>query len=179
MEQRITKVSIGLAGGTAAKGAKTYKITLPTTWMKEMGIDENQREMELSFDGERITLFRCLSSSDFVAQKSSLYHDVRILRFYDGSILCSTIYADFTEQEIIVENQEVPLIKTAFGNNVSPTWKDFEQFLLERCIPQQRAGLREYLKTLGLEEYDPLAIIQKTEGRMAEDQQWLSIEVIK
>lgn len=31
MEQYVTKVSIGAAGGTAARGAKTYKITLPTT----------------------------------------------------------------------------------------------------------------------------------------------------
>jgi hypothetical protein len=32
---------------------------------------------------------------------------------------------------------------------------------------------------LGLDEYDPLAIIEKTGGRMAEDQQWLTIEVLK
>ena len=42
-------------------------------------------------------------------------------------------------------------------------------------MPRQRAGLREYLEALGLEEYDPLAIIKKTGGRMAEDQQWLEI----
>ena len=56
---------------------------------------------------------------------------------------------------------------------------DLADFLAERCIPRQRAGLREYLEALGLDEYDPFAIIEKTGGRMAEDQQWLTIEVLK
>ena len=116
---------------------------------------------------------------DFAAQWRSLGHDVRILRFYDGEQLCSSIYADLTKQRIMVENQAVALVKTAFGNNVQPDWADFQDFLSERCIPRQRAGLREYLGALGLEEYDPLAIIEKTGGRMAEDQQWLTIEVMK
>ncbi len=113
---------------------------------------------------------------DFAAQWRSLGHDVRILRFYDGEQLCSSIYADLTKQRIMVENQAVALVKTAFGNNVQPDWADFQDFLSERCIPRQRAGLREYLGALGLEKYDPLAIIEKTGGRMAEDQQWLTIE---
>ena len=54
-----------------------------------------------------------------------------------------------------------------------------ESFLEERCIPRQRAGLREYLETLGLSEYDPIAIIQKTKGRMAEDAQWLEVQELK
>lgn len=179
MEQRIAKVSIGSAGGTAAKGAKTYKVPLPTAWMKKMGIDESQRELELAFDGEQILLSRRLDGQKFAAQQKALGHDVRILRFYDSSTLCSTIYADFTEQRLVVENQNVPLIKTAFGNTAFPTWKGFWRFLEDRCIPRQRAGLRTYLEVLGLEKYDPLAIIEKTEGRMAEDEQWLSIEVMK
>lgn len=179
MEQRITKVSIGAAGGTAAKGSKTYKITLPTAWMKKMGIDESHRELELTFDGEQILMSRRFSGPDFATRQRALDHVVRILRFYDKDTLCSVIYADFTEQRIVVENQEVPLIKTAFGNILLPTWKEFQRFLEDRCIPRQRAGLQKYLEALGLEEYDPLAIIEKTGGRMAEDQQWLSIEVMK
>ena len=79
----------------------------------------------------------------------------------------------------MAENQAVSPIKTAFGNNPFPSWKDFQRFLEERCIPRQRAGLREYLEALGLDGYDPLAMIEKTGGRMAEDQQWLAIEVLK
>jgi hypothetical protein len=46
-------------------------------------------------------------------------------------------------------------------------------------VPRQRAGLREYLEALGVDQYDPIAIIEKTAGRMAEDNQWLSIEMRK
>ena len=48
----------------------------------------------------------------------------------------------------------------------------------ERCIPRQRAGLKEYLEALGLNEYDPLSILQKTRGRMAEDDQWMEVQII-
>ena len=48
-------------------------------------------------------------------------------------------------------------------------------FLEERCVPRQREGIREYLETLGLDEYDPWEIIKRTQGRMAEDQQWIEV----
>ena len=64
----------------------------------------------------------------------------------------------------------------AFGVRELPTWDDFMEFLEDRCIPRERDGLRYYLEALGLDEYDPLAIVQRTEGRMAEDHQWLKIE---
>lgn len=73
------------------------------------------------------------------------------------------------------ENHVADPVKTAFGNNPRPTWDDFQAFLEERCIPRQRAGLREYLEAIGVAEYDPLQIIRKTQGRMAEDQQWLEV----
>ena len=179
MEHRNAKVNISAAGGTAAKNSKTCKVTLPTTWLEEMGITEKHREMELTFNGTTITLSRRSSGPDFAEQQQALGHEIRVLRFYDGDTLCSTIYSDFTGQTVVVENQAVSPVKTAFGNNPFPDWKDFQHFLEGRCIPRQRAGLREYLEALGLDEYDPLAILEKTGGRMAEDQQWLMIEVLK
>lgn len=179
MERRIAKVCIQSAGGTASKGAKTYKMALPTSWLNKMGVTEKDRELELSFDGTCIVLARRLRSADWMKQRLAQGHEVRILRLYDRDTLCSTIYADFTERAVTVEDQPVPLIKTAFGNNSFPSWEDFQAFLEDRCIPRRRAGLREYLETLGLEEYDPLSIIQRTQGRMAEDQQWVTVEVPK
>lgn len=179
MEKRIANVNISSAGGTAAKGAKTCKITLPTSWLKKLGISEAERELELSFDGERISITRRLCGKEFTTRKSALGHDVRILRFFDGDKLCSTICADFTDETLTVENYVADPVKTAFGNNMLPNWADFQSFLEDRCVPRQRAGLREYLEALGLDEYAPLSIIQKTGGRMAEDEQWIEVEVPK
>lgn len=169
MEKRTAKVNISAAGGTASKGSRTCKVTLPTTWLEAMGVSKSRRELELSFDGERITLAR----PD--AAVSDAGHDVRAFCFYDGQQLCSTIRADFTARTVSAENHVADPVKTAFGNNPHPTWADFQAFLEERCVPRQRAGLREYLEAIGVAEYDPLQIIQKTKGRMAEDQQWLEV----
>lgn len=178
MEKRITRVNISAAGGTAALGARTCKVTLPTSWLEELGVSEERREMELSFNGEQITIARRLSGEEFATRKLALGHDMRVLRFYDRSKLCTTIYADFTDETLTAENHTVDPVKMAFGNRTLLTWADFQSFLEERCVPRQRAGLREYLEVIGLSEYDPLSIIQKTGGRMAEDEQWIEMECI-
>lgn len=178
MEKRKAKVNISAAGGTAGKGAKTCKVTLPTAWVEALAISEENREIELGFDGTKIILSPILSGTEFAAQKRSLRHEVRLLRFYESDKLCTTIYADFSDETLIAENHIDDPVKTAFGNNTLPDWADFQAFLQERCIPRERAGLREYLEALDLAEYNPLEIIQKTGGRMAEDRQWLEIEVL-
>lgn len=179
LEKRIAKVNISSAGGTAAKGARTCKITLSTSWLEKLGINEDHREVEVSFDGKQIILTRHLTSEEFAAHKVALGHDVRLLRFFDDSKLCTTIYTDFTDKTLTAKNHITNIVKTAFGNNILPTWDDFQFFLEERCVPRQRAGLREYLEAIGQDEYDPFAIIQKTGGRMAEDEQWIEIKVMR
>ena len=178
MEKRTAKIIIGAAGGTAAKGSKTYKVSIPSTWMREMGIDEAQREVNMTFDGEKISLFRQQSLQKFIKKKKALGHELRMFRYYDGDTLCTLIAADFTDQTLQAENYTDLFIKTAFGRNDLPTWADFEHFLEERCIPRDRAGLREYLETIGVDAYNPIEIIKKTAGRMAEDSQWLEMEAL-
>ena len=121
MERRIAKLNISSAGGSASSGSKTCKVTLPTSWVEEMEISGDHRDVELAFDGTTITLSRRLDGPDFASRRLAQGHEVRVLRLYDGDVLCSTIYADFTGQAVAVENQPVPLIKTAFGNNLLPT----------------------------------------------------------
>jgi len=179
MEKRIAKVNISSAGGTASKGARTCKVTLPTTWVDTLGISEETREVVLAFDGNQIILSPHISGAEFVASKLALNHEVRLLLFYDRDKLCTSIYADFDDKSLTAENHVHNPVKTAFGKNTLPTWEDFQAFLAERCIPRERAGLREYLEVIGVSSYDPHEIIGKTAGRMAEDNQWLRIEVLK
>lgn len=178
MERRLGKIIIHASGGTAAKGANTYKLTLPSAWVKKMGINELDRDVELSFDGSTITIAKRLTMDAFISVKREQGHSLLKLSYYDGDVLCTTIIVDKSEHTLCVENYIDRIIKTAFGNNLIPTWEDLQRFLEERCIPRARAGLREYLETIGVEEYDPLEIIKKTEGRMAEDNQWIRIEVL-
>lgn len=179
MEKRIVNVIIQAPGGTAAKNSSTYKLSLPSSWVKEMGISEDDRQVEMKFDGTSITITKKLDMKDFVQGAKKIGREILVLFYYDDKTLCTKIAADYTEKSICVENFVPNVLRTAFGNNEEPTWEDYLLFLEERCIPKSRAGLRQYLDEIGVDEYDPLEIIKKTSGRMAEDQQWIKVEVEK
>ncbi len=104
---------------------------------------------------------------DFLANARSSAHALLILYYYDGNKLCTKICADQTTHQLAIENEASSPLSTAFGVNRKPTWDDLQIFLKDRCVPQERDGLKYYLSDLGLDCYDPLAIIRKTEGRMA------------
>ena len=171
IEQRKAKILINKAGGTAGADAKNYRVALPSAWINELGIDEESREVALQFDGESITIRRAVSSSyaDFMDTAHQRGHELLVLHFYDGDELCTKICADKAARTLAIENHTADVLRTAFGVNQNPTWDDLQQFLESRCVPRQRDGLRYYLAELGLEKYDPLEIVRKTEGHMAED----------
>ena len=54
--KKTAKVIFNRSGGTAGSGGITNRITIPTTWIKEMGITEDKREVTLSFDGKKIII---------------------------------------------------------------------------------------------------------------------------
>jgi len=178
MKMRLGKITASKAGGTAASGSKTYKLSLPSAWVAAMGLAGDGGRVVLSFDGEAITLRPKQSMERYKAARLAQGHELMEIYYYNDDALCTLIYADKTAQDLCAENYTDNLVKTAFGKNSIPTWADLEAFLEERCIPRQRAGLREYLEALGLDEYEPLAIIQKTKGRMAEDDQWMEVQEI-
>lgn len=103
-------------------------------------------------------------------------HEVVQYEYFDGEELCSTIVCDFTEKVVKVQNHTDQILKTAFGISENPSWEEFLEFLEERCVPRSRDNVRGFLAGLGLFEYDPIAIVEKTHGRMAEDAQWLKIK---
>lgn len=56
MESRIAKVSFNKSGGTAKGNAITNRITIPTKWIKEMNITEDDRDVELKFENGKIII---------------------------------------------------------------------------------------------------------------------------
>ena len=56
MQKKTVKVIFNRSGGTAGSGGITNRITIPTTWVKEMGITEEQREVNISFGGKKIMI---------------------------------------------------------------------------------------------------------------------------
>ena len=87
--------------------------------------------------------------------------------------VCTEIYVNFADKKIKIVNRTNDIMKRAFGINENPDWKDFEQFLEERCFPKSRAFRKTILKKIGADSYDTLQILEKTDGRTAEDNQYI------
>lgn len=114
--------------------------------------------------------------TDFVIMKKKQNHSVYELRYYDIDKLCTLMFVDFTDKTLVLYNYETDLLCTAFGRNLEPTWAEFMEFLEDRCIPRARPTIQSYLDAIGVYEYDPVKIVKVTNGRMAEDSQWLTLE---
>lgn len=99
---------------------------------------------------------------------------IRMDYMYDDEV-CSIIDVDFKRQKVYVENRTDQIILTAFGINRHPDWETFNEFLESRCFPRTRCGIKEILRENDMDFYDPLQIIEKTQGRMAEDHHWIRI----
>lgn len=132
------------------------------------------------FDTSRQTVYRYLESEMRFERDSSL--TMRMIFMYREQE-CTVIDIDFKHKKIYIRNRTKNLLHRAFGVVEQPSWEDFEDFLESRCFPMSRANLKLVLRDIGVDSYDPLQIIEKTEGRMAEDQQWIKIlyreEVLK
>ena len=50
---RRAKLSVNASGGERG-GSSTFRATLPTSWIREMGLSEDIRDIKLEFDGEQI-----------------------------------------------------------------------------------------------------------------------------
>ena len=173
METRNAKLIINKSGGTASEKSKTYRVTIPNSWVEQLGISEDNREIELSFNGSEITVRRKQTMQEY--KDTHNRNKLLQLQFYHGDSLCTTILADETAEKVLIENHTSDPLYTAFGVNENPDWQDYQIFLEERCIPKSRAGLKEYLNAIGVDEYNPVEIIRKTKGRMAEDRSWLGV----
>ena len=98
------------------------------------------------------------------------------LKYMYKQYLCTVIDVDEINQKVSIHNYTNNLMFRAFGINEKPSFDDFNEFLKSRCFPETRDKIKLVLKDLGIPFYDPLLIIKKTEGRMAEDDFWIKME---
>ena len=80
------------------------------------------------------------------------------------------------ERKVKVKNYTDKIMFRAFGVVETPDYDQYLEFLESRCFPSSRGKMKLILKDLDLPFYDPMMIIEKTEGRMAEDDFWIRIE---
>ena len=98
------------------------------------------------------------------------------LRYLNQNRLCTIIDVNDREQRVKIKNYVTDPLYRAFGKNEHPTYEEYEEFLESRCFPRTRDKMKILLEELNLPFYDPLMIIQKTKGKMAEDDFRIEIE---
>ena len=91
---------------------------------------------------------------------------------------CTVIDVNFLDQQVVIQNKTDDILHRAFGVKENPTWNDFELFLQERCFPRTRGNCKELVQALDLTDYDPLQIVEKTKGRLADDEMWLNFRYL-
>lgn len=121
------------------------------------------------FDASRSTVSRYLNP------KPKKGCTLRITYMY-GRRPCTVIDVDFLYQKVYIQNRTDDLLHRAFGVVEDPSWEDFQDFLESRCFPPTRGNVKAELRALGLTDYDPLQIVEKTHGRTAEDSLWLKFQ---
>ncbi len=107
-----------------------------------------------------------------VPERSSLLR----LWYMEGDKVCTIIDVDERHRRVKIYNYTRDYIARAFGKNEHPDFEAYEAFLESRCFPRSRDKMKLMLRELDLPFYDPLMIIGKTQGRMAEDDFWIRIE---
>ena len=98
------------------------------------------------------------------------------MKYMFNDQVCTLIETDDIQKTVSITNFTNNVLRRAFGNNEHPTYEEYEAFLESRCIPRTRDKLKWYLEEIGIQSYNPLAIIEKTQGRMAEDKHWIELE---
>lgn len=102
-------------------------------------------------------------------------YPLRMWYMYEESA-CTLIDVDENNRRILIKNYTNKVMFRAFGKIENPTFEQYEEWLESRCFPKERDKMKLVLQELNLPFYDPLLIIEKTEGRMAEDKFWVKIE---
>ena len=129
-------------------------------------------ELAKKYDINRQTIYKQLErAQNFSDDPNTMLR----LNYMNRNDLCTTIDVDFKHEKIKIKNYTDKIPLRAFGVVENPTWEDFQWFLKDRCFPETRAHLKWVLSDVGVPFYDPLMIIEKTKGKMAEDQQWIEV----
>ena len=128
--------------------------------------------------GPIVTLVKILSENIEFAAKLEVPEKQLPLRlwYYYKNEICTMIDVDERKRMVQICNYTNDDMRKAFGKNTEITFEMYEEFLESRCFPRERDKMKLKLKELDLPFYDPMMIVEKTEGRMAEDEFWIKIE---
>ncbi len=113
--------------------------------------------------------------SRYVNAPPESHFTLRLIYMY-RQFPCTNIDVDFMSKKIEIQNRTDDIIHRAFGLVENPDWEQFEEFLRLRCFSENRGNKKEILRELGISSYDTLQIIEKTQGRISDDDMWIKLK---
>lgn len=133
---------------------------------------------DMDIKGPIVTLIKMLNiypafTTNFRIQDSK--YSLRLWYMFKDEV-CTIIDVDEKNRKVEISNYTNDLIFRAFGNIEHPNFDEYQDFIESRCFPKSRDNLKIYLRELDLPFYEPLMIIEKTLGKMADDDFWINIE---
>lgn len=133
---------------------------------------------EKKINGPIVPLLVLLTENAELVEKLSIPEKkfpLRMWYMYEQQF-CTMIDVDERNRQVFIKNYTDRIMFRAFGKIEKPTYEQYEEWLESRCFPKERDKMKLMLKELNLPFYDPMLIVEKTEGRMAEDHFWIKIE---
>lgn len=155
---------------TQKEFAKLAGVSIPTI--------ERWEASQNKITGPIVTLMTVIMSDLSLPERLELPENrlkIRLLYMYDDYI-CTVIDVDEPTRTVHIKNYTNNVMMRAFGKNTEPSYDEFEEFLESRCFPRSRDKIKLELERLAIPFYDPYLIIEKTEGRMADDKFWIKID---
>lgn len=164
---KIVRKQLGL---TQKEFAGLINTSVPTIERWEKGTKE--------INGPITLLLLLLSESPHLIDELMIPEKKYRLRLWymHGEKVCTLIEVDEGSRQVCIKNYTNKIMFKAFGKIEKPTFEQYEEWLESRCFPRGRDKMKLMLKELDLPFYDPMLIVEKTEGRMAEDDFWIRIE---
>lgn len=157
-------------GLTQAEFAKILGVSRPTV--------ERMEASEKEIAGPAAVLIDFLSDKPELIEERIIPEKKYPLRMWymNKNKKCTLIDVDDLNRKVQIKNYVTNIMYMAFGANFNPSYEDYEEFLKSRCFPEARDKMKIQLQALDIPFYDPMLIIEKTNGRMAEDDFWIQIE---
>ncbi len=181
MKRGLYAVSDGMEGKDIKRTRKMLNLTqaefaeLVNTTKKTIERWEGSKTI---IRGPIVTLVKILGENPELADFLRIPEKKMPMRLWYmcGNDICAVIDVDERRRKIKLYNFSNDFIQRPFGRVENPDFEQYENFLESRCFPRQRDKMKLILEDLNLPFYDPLLIIEKTKGRMAEDDFWIEIE---
>lgn len=128
--------------------------------------------------GSIVTLYRLLNEYPELLERFEMPNKTYPLRMYymEKGNINTVIDVDMSNRKVRFKNFTNNIIARAFGNKETVTYEEYEAFLESRCFPKTRDKMKMQLDIINVPVYDPLLIIEKTKGKMAEDDFYIEIE---